>query len=214
VGWYVERRRIGGKLWALAVKGGHNGESHNHLDLGSFIVACDGEQLLCDPGAGEYTADYFGPKRYELAHPSARWHSVPTVNGEHQRPGTGARAVLTALADGVDARIDAFGGPVVHRRFTWDENGILLVDSLEERGEAHSRLGASFVSRIRPEAAAESGFVGPATWTGSHGAVRLTGVDAETAELDHVDANAAGGDADRLWALRFTVRGALRLELR
>jgi hypothetical protein len=76
-------------------------------------------------------------------------------------------------------RIDAFGGPVVHRRFTWDENGILLVDSLEERGEAHSRLGASFVSRIRPEAAAESGFVGPATWTGSHGAVRLTGVEEE-----------------------------------
>jgi hypothetical protein len=43
----------------MAIKGGNNGESHNHNDVGSFIIYTDGEPLFIDPGVGEYTAKTF-----------------------------------------------------------------------------------------------------------------------------------------------------------
>ena len=48
----------------LAAKGGHNGESHNHNDVGSFIVAVDGVPAVADAGRPTYTAQTFGPDRY------------------------------------------------------------------------------------------------------------------------------------------------------
>ena len=39
----------------VAMKGGTNGESHNHNDVGSFVVYADDEPLFIDPGVGEYT---------------------------------------------------------------------------------------------------------------------------------------------------------------
>ena len=44
----------------FAIKVGHNGEPHNHNDVGSFLNVVNEEQLICDLGAGEYTAEYFG----------------------------------------------------------------------------------------------------------------------------------------------------------
>lgn len=35
---------------AVAVKGGHNGEHHNHLDVGSYWVAANGRPLVVDVG--------------------------------------------------------------------------------------------------------------------------------------------------------------------
>ena len=46
-----------GGLYA-AVKGGHNGESHNHNDVGSFIVYLDGEHIAC--GHGEWPFGSWG----------------------------------------------------------------------------------------------------------------------------------------------------------
>ena len=41
--------RIEGGLY-LAAKGGHNDESHNHNDIGNFIVYADGRPILIDAG--------------------------------------------------------------------------------------------------------------------------------------------------------------------
>ena len=38
----------------MAAKGGNNGESHNHNDVGSFLYLAGDEMLLTDLGAGEY----------------------------------------------------------------------------------------------------------------------------------------------------------------
>lgn len=73
-----------GNGYALAAKAGHNEEFHNHNDVGSFIVSKNGKVTFCDPGVGEYTADYYGPGRYNIFLPSARSHSVPIINGEYQ----------------------------------------------------------------------------------------------------------------------------------
>jgi len=71
----------------FAIKGGNNGEPHNHNDVGSFLYLVAGEQLICDLGAGEYTAEYFGPDRYNILCNSSEGHSVPIVNGGFQQAG-------------------------------------------------------------------------------------------------------------------------------
>ncbi len=71
----------------LAAKGGHNGENHNHNDLGNFIVHFGGESLIVDLGSGSYTKDYFGPRRYDILVNSSWGHNVPLVNGHQQAPG-------------------------------------------------------------------------------------------------------------------------------
>jgi len=72
----------------LAVKGGHNGENHNHNDLGSFVVALGGVPMLVDPGRPTYTAQTFGPRRYEIWTMQSAWHNTPTIRGEQQAPGS------------------------------------------------------------------------------------------------------------------------------
>jgi hypothetical protein len=204
VGWFVERRRIGRRMWALAVKGGYNNEPHNHLDLGSFLIAVDGEQLLCDPGAGEYTAAYFGPERYEQVHASSAWHSVPTVEGAIQQLGEDSRAELVGTPDGVDAYIDAYGDGALIRKFAWTGTSIALEDFGPE-------LTETFVSRIRPELDGAR-----AVWAGERGTLVLHGINPEDAVVDSVDTTDHRGAPDRLWALRFGVGAVpqgLRFEL-
>lgn len=78
---------------ALAAKGGHNAENHNHNDVGSIALFNGGKMLIADPGAAKYDAGYFGPRRYD-DYPLAcsRGHSVPSVNGCFQRAGRDAAA--------------------------------------------------------------------------------------------------------------------------
>ena len=71
----------------VAVKGGHNGENHNHNDVGSFIVYADGEPLLIDPGVGEYTAKTFSKQRYEIWTMQSDYHNLPRINGYSQHDG-------------------------------------------------------------------------------------------------------------------------------
>ena len=76
----------------LAVKGGHNDEPHNHNDVGSFIYACEGESVLDDIGAGEYTKDYFNENRYENICCRSLGHNVPLIDGKEQLSGAQYRA--------------------------------------------------------------------------------------------------------------------------
>jgi hypothetical protein len=71
----------------VAAKGGHNGESHNHNDVGSVIVAVDGVPVVVDAGRPTYTAQTFGPDRYDIWTMQSSWHSVPEVRGVPQSPG-------------------------------------------------------------------------------------------------------------------------------
>ena len=82
---------------ALVVKGGHNGEHHNHLDVGEVIVACDGVPVLVDPGRPTYTADTFGARRYDLWVMQSAWHNVPLVRGREQEVGPAYRAEVVGL---------------------------------------------------------------------------------------------------------------------
>jgi hypothetical protein len=85
----------------LAAKGGHNGESHNHNDVGSFIVGLDGQPVLIDVGVGEYTRKTFSDQRYELWTMQSAYHNLPTINGHQQSPGQAfaARNVRAGLSE-------------------------------------------------------------------------------------------------------------------
>lgn len=81
----------------LAAKGGHNGEHHNHRDVGSVVVAVDGVPLLVDAGQPTYTAQTFGPARYGIRAMQSNWHSVPAPFGLEQGTGSDfAAGVLKA----------------------------------------------------------------------------------------------------------------------
>ena len=71
----------------VAAKGGHNNESHNHNDIGEFIVYLAGLPLLIDAGVETYSRKTFSPQRYELWTMQSAYHSLPTIDGVQQAPG-------------------------------------------------------------------------------------------------------------------------------
>lgn len=98
-----------GDPFILVAKGGHNGESHNHNDCGSFILYKNGVPMLEDLGAGVYTADYFSDKRYEIFVNRSKSHNVPLIEGVEQCSGEAYRAeLIEARLGDVDGKLDVF----------------------------------------------------------------------------------------------------------
>lgn len=71
----------------VAAKGGHNNESHNHNDIGNFIVYHNSQPVLIDVGVGTYTAKTFSPQRYDIWNMQSAYHNTPTINGQMQKAG-------------------------------------------------------------------------------------------------------------------------------
>jgi hypothetical protein len=85
----------------LAAKGGHNGEHHNHNDVGSFVVASDGVPVIVDAGRPTYTLQTFGPDRYEIWTMQSGWHNVPVIDRAEQSDGAeyAASDVVVSVTD-------------------------------------------------------------------------------------------------------------------
>ena len=83
----------------VSLKGGSNGESHNHLDLGNFTLMRGGKFLVVDVGAGVYTAQTFSEKRYLIWHIGAEGHNPPRFSGAGQEPGREYTAKVTVEGD-------------------------------------------------------------------------------------------------------------------
>ncbi|HWE48967.1 MAG TPA: heparinase II/III family protein [Bryobacteraceae bacterium] len=71
----------------LAAEAGHNGKSHNHNDVGNFVVYANGKPALIDVGVETYTAKTFSSRRYEIWTMQSAFHNCPTVDGVMQSPG-------------------------------------------------------------------------------------------------------------------------------
>ena len=84
----------------VAMKGGTNGESHNHNDVGSFIVYVHGKPLFIDPGVGEYTAKTFGNNRYDIWTMQSQYHNLPQINGIDQKEGKDFAAKVISQKNG------------------------------------------------------------------------------------------------------------------
>ena len=94
----------------VAMKGGNNGESHNHNDVGSFIVYGSQESgvrskeqlspLFIDPAVGEYTAKTFSDDRYSIWTMQSQYHNLPQINGIDQKDGKEYAAKVVSHKDG------------------------------------------------------------------------------------------------------------------
>jgi hypothetical protein len=170
--WVVDRAATDAATMVFAAKGGHNDEPHNHLDLGGFIIAVNGEQLITDLGGGVYDADYFGSKRYNALHTSAAGHSVPRVADREQLPGAQYRAEVaefTSQADSGRFAVDlsaAYAGIDFRRTFDWDRRGtVVLSDCFTKPGMS---LEERFISRVPPRIEGRQ-----VSWTGRNGGLLL-----------------------------------------
>ncbi len=94
----------------LAIKGGRNlGHSHEHFDLGSFVLDAVGQRWAVDLGPDDYgIRDYFEPEtRSRLYRTSTIGHNTLVVDGHCQQPRTKAGVTSFVQADdAVTAVID------------------------------------------------------------------------------------------------------------
>ncbi|MBD1382273.1 heparinase II/III domain-containing protein [Metabacillus arenae] len=76
----------------LAAKGGHNDESHNHNDVGQYLVYYNGKPFLIDVGVETYSKKTFGSERYDIWTMQSAYHNLPMVGGIQQQAGKGFKA--------------------------------------------------------------------------------------------------------------------------
>jgi len=90
--------------WFVSAKGGNNGDSHNHNDIGNFIVYADGQPVIIDIGAASYTAQTFSSERYKLFNTRSAFHNVPIINGQEQSAGKEFKARKVKYKSGSSQR--------------------------------------------------------------------------------------------------------------
>ena len=141
--------------YGFSCKGGNNGESHNHLDVGTFILARNNKQIICDIGAGPYEEGYHTNKRYTFFHPSSFAHNLPIINGLGQSDIAVDDAFCiydkekeaVTIEIGPAYRLDYLKS--LQRRFDFEDNKITLTDTYDLLGE--NEIKERFVSLIEPK---------------------------------------------------------------
>lgn len=86
------------KGFFFGAKGGFNAESHNHNDVGSFLMYYDGKPCLIDLGREEYVAKTFSSRRYEIWTMQSGFHNLPVINGTEQKDGAKFKASHTSFS--------------------------------------------------------------------------------------------------------------------
>jgi hypothetical protein len=147
--------------FVFCAKGGHNAESHNHIDVGNFILG-DGEQFyLTDLGSGEYTKEYFRDEtRYDYFVTSTLSHSVPIINGQSQTPGKfPARIVKSDIQMPVtDWALDLTAAypevaalQTVERHFVVNQDQRMVeIHDYFAFNEMNNRVKENFVTQVKP----------------------------------------------------------------
>jgi hypothetical protein len=148
----------------LAAKAGHNDESHNHNDVGSFVIASNGRPLLIDPGAGAYTRQTFGPDRYQIWTMQSSWHNTPAPAGHPQAAGRAQRATevsASVSATAAELALDlaaaypaAAGVRSWHRTLRLDRTaGLIAIDDSWELSQASERTVCYLITPEEPQVA-------------------------------------------------------------
>lgn len=198
--------------FAAAMKGGHNGENHNHNDVGSFLLMADGEMQAVDAGNMVYTAKTFSDRRYELWNCRSLYHSVPIIGGEEQQPGAqyAAREVV-ATADGMALDMAGAYPANAHvsrcvRHFALDERAFTVQDEIT----CDQPQGVTWVFMLRHEPLLVQGS-SECQLRGQGMVLRWAGDAALSAAVEPVDiddARMAKSYPGRLWRLTLTAAPA------
>lgn len=159
--WLVSRHLSPEGLFGFCAKGGHNGEPHNHNDLGQFMLAFNGEAFVTDLGCGEYNADYFGSGRYRYDCNGSQGHSVPIVDGNFQAEGEHHAAVVLEAVSGelldvlrldLTAAYDCPGLTTLTRSLIWNKVDLPILELRDEYHFSYSpqRLVERIVTKLEP----------------------------------------------------------------
>lgn len=183
----------------LAAKGGHNGESHNHNDVGTFLLYTDGQPRVIDLGNCVYTAKTFGPDRYTLMNTRSCNHNVPLIGAMEQAAGR-EHAATGVTSDRHGLRLDIAaaypkeaGVCRLCRTFAIDGNGMTLTDDIElDRAQPVTWV---FMLRDRPELSPGSASFGGLLL--SHDSTLLQRVE----EIPVTDPRMAGNFPGSVWRL-------------
>ena len=141
--------------YGFTVKGGNNGESHNHIDVGSFILARNNKQIICDIGAGMYEPGYHTEQRYTFFNPSAYSHNIPIFDGIGEDSIKRDDVYVNYDWENKIATLDitdAYGLDFVkkvERQFKLDEDKITLCDKFAFTKE--TEITERFISIIEPK---------------------------------------------------------------
>ena len=138
-----------------------NGESHNHNDVGSFVVYSDGEPLINDPAVGEYTSKTFSNRRYEIWTMQSQYHNLPQINGADQRDGKQFAAANAKYKKG-SLSLDITGAyPAEADVKRWvrtvriSKGGIVTVNEDYELSKSQGATKLMLITIAKPELAAK-----------------------------------------------------------
>ena len=188
--------------WVLGCKGGHNGENHNHNDVGSLILYLDGEPALVDAGNRTYTAKTFSDQRYTLWNTRSAYHNLPLIGGAEQRDGRefAAKDVLflpDGLALNLESAYPAETGLVFFRRETrLGTDGLRVTDRIVTREDTPK----TWIWMFREKPVIRGRRL-------TAGALRLTVPESFSAEREEIpvrDARMARSFPGSLWRVKLT----------
>lgn len=212
---------------SMACKGGHNGEPHNHNDIGHVIYEAGGVLLLTDLGAGEYTREYFGSGRYDILCNSSFGHSVPVIDGRGQSAGREycARSFRAEITEQLVSLIDeenqlqnraavqvemelagAYAVPELRRAhrylsFSLADGSLLLQDDFLVDGEGH-QITAQLVTQLLPERDGSRLLLRHA---GVLAEIMIEGRNMEDITVTEEKHSSHEGAAEKLYAIRWQV---------
>ncbi|GHB79998.1 heparinase II/III domain-containing protein [Persicitalea jodogahamensis] len=156
----------------LATHGGHNAESHNHNDVGDFLLYSNGEPVIIDAGRGNYTARTFSPQRYELWFTQSNYHNLPIINGLGQSPGRefGASKAESTIND-QSARLSmniAAAYPAEAGLVNWERTVAL------NRGKHRVEISDNYTMKTKPQSLQQAFItIADVDW-GTAGEIRIT----------------------------------------
>lgn len=123
----------------FSIKGGCNGESHNHNDVGSLILYDGVKPLLVDIGVETYTKTTFSPMRYTLKPMQSGYHNLVNFPPIEQKDGEDFKAGDVHMDEG-GAHLDLTGAYPCDDRlkryersvsFDWPQRSISITEDFE-----------------------------------------------------------------------------------
>ena len=146
----------------VSLKGGHNAESHNHLDLGHFTLMRRNKPLIIDVGSGVYTAVTFSSKRYTLWNNNSTGHNAPRFDGKGQECDAQYTAKITLDGDSVagalldNAYPSAAGIRKLDRKVILDRKtgNVEICDTAQVRGT--KKITITLFTAVKPEKLSDS----------------------------------------------------------
>jgi hypothetical protein len=143
----------------LAAKGGYNNESHNHNDVGSFLLYFNNKPVFIDVGVGTYTRQTFSDERYSIWTMQSNYHNLPLINGKPQQNGAQYRSKnVTFDENKLRFSVDISGG--YHsdaaikswiRSYSMATQGEVIIDDVFALAETIEPNQVNFMTLAKPD---------------------------------------------------------------